>query len=183
MAGKKAKTPAKIHTLFLYTGYAEDGSNACLVAYNKKGFDSVADALKDFACKIIEHNMVDLEEESERKTCSHKFGLKDQFCPKCGAPRKKDSAELPEQAVVESWMNHFIHGGGDGSGYLWNHLYRSGWTCGSQAVSKKSLSSGVVLVRDNAEQLLYIVHTHTGNIETLEKYLLSRPEEPIQIIC
>lgn len=162
MDGKKTKTPVKIHTLFLYTGYAEDSSLACLVAYHENGFDNPLVALKDFANKIVEHNMIELQEESKRKSCSHKIGPDDKFCPKCGAPRKNDATELPDKETVEAWMDEFIHGIAGGNGYLWQYLYENGWTCGWQAVTKESLSCGIVLIYDDAQKYLRIAHTETS---------------------
>ncbi|MBU1180421.1 hypothetical protein KJ885_05765 [Patescibacteria group bacterium] len=151
----------KVHTLFLYTGYVESGSNSCLVMHHEDGFESLELAVKDLAEALIAPYARELKSNTDNKICRCANTAKGKFCPECGKP-KEVKAESPKRRNIEKSVLAFIHAIADDVGWMWESIEERGW---DGKITKQALSTGVFLIESCAESLLYAAYAGKLNQE------------------
>lgn len=144
----------KIHTLFLFAGRVEQRREACLVVHHNKGFDNLELALESLSKLLMKTYNERMLLKMQEKICTeHKSSSKAKFCSKCGKPKKVES-EKPEDSVIKRIIYQYICGTADSNNWMWDDLYYSDWSFGSDAITKSSLSKGVVMIMEKAEEFL-----------------------------
>lgn len=170
----------KIHTLFLFTGYVETSSVACLVARHWEGFDDIELALESLARAIIEPRVDELKRQN---ACTkHLNDFDGTFCSGCG---KFGTAEIelpPNDNTIEKWIREFMRGTLDFiGGRTFESLADNGWNVGSEAFfGGPFLLEGVYVVYESAETLLRVAYTKKPKSE---REYLEFPEEHTKKIC
>jgi len=149
--GTKKEKTAKVHTLIMTAGYVESNKNASVIAYNSRGFNSVEEAMKDFATALVQSELEERDYRVKnpwRDCCKEALGNEAKFCAECGS-----KLTMPEYDF-EDYMNiiySFFVGENDRCGDMWEYLTHRSWNYGGYATK---LQEPIIWIHEHAESLL-----------------------------
>jgi hypothetical protein len=159
------RTTAKVKTLIMTAGYVESNHNASVIASHSKGFNSVEEALRDFATAIIQNHLEAVEYRIKnpcKGCCKKAIGIKAKFCSECG--QKLVVPTFNFDRCVQVIYNFFV-GDNDSTGSTFDYLENRGWSYGG---SGHQFEDPIVWVFECAEDIL--AQTHFGNLKEEESF-------------
>ena len=144
----------KVYNIFIYTGYVESSSWSCMALNNRKGFDSLEEALQNIG-KCLRESCETQEKDRYKPICCKetKANNKDAMCCiKCG---ERLAYKINKEYLAEDFLH--MHRGDMNDGApcdMWDNLSVNGWALIGGPWLEVNDITNVAVVQEKGEELI-----------------------------